>query len=92
MMTTKSAPARLQEPVENSLDRVSKSHSSKFDRSTVWTVRGEQPPRGTYHELNQRCFPARETSCLCCFNNLYFIGVFVTFGEPIIGLTSPCDG
>ena len=47
--TTKAAPIGLQEPIQSSLNRVSCSDPSEFDRFAMRTARREQPHHGADH-------------------------------------------
>src|SRR5208283_1529464 len=60
VMTTKRAPAGLQEPEESSLKEVPDAHTSELDRSATWTADQKQPGRGADHGSIRRLSP-------CCF-------------------------
>ena len=67
VMTTKRAPAGLEEPEENSLKEISDAHTSELNRSAVWTADGKQTCRGAEHGTIRRLSPCCLWQSWCDF-------------------------
>jgi hypothetical protein len=52
VVTTKRAPAGLNDPAESCLNRISNANASKVDGSATWAACGNQPYSDWHHGLN----------------------------------------